>query len=107
MAHAPAWLNSAQQFAEQSRTRNTVWKLHIRRTLAEGQLPLWNPQIFTGLPFLAAGQASTPLPAKSALLFSATRRCLWLVYGLADCAGGHEHVRAGAGLAPAAIGSAL
>jgi O-antigen/teichoic acid export membrane protein len=41
---------------------NAVWKLHIRRTLAEGQLPLWNPQIFTGIPFLAAGQASTFYP---------------------------------------------
>ena len=41
---------------------NAVWKLHIRRTLAEGQLPLWNPKIFTGLPFLAAGQASTFYP---------------------------------------------
>ncbi|MEZ4861647.1 MAG: polysaccharide biosynthesis C-terminal domain-containing protein [Caldilineaceae bacterium] len=41
---------------------NAVWKLHIRRTLAEGQLPLWNPQIFTGVPFLAAGQASTFYP---------------------------------------------
>ncbi len=41
---------------------NAVWKLHIRRTLADGQLPLWNPQIFTGLPFLAAGQASTFYP---------------------------------------------
>ncbi len=41
---------------------NAVWKLHITRTLADGQLPLWNPQIFTGLPFLAAGQASTFYP---------------------------------------------
>ena len=41
---------------------NAVWKLHIRRTLADGQLPLWNPQIFTGLPFLAAGQASDFYP---------------------------------------------
>ncbi len=41
---------------------NAVWKLHIRRTLADGQLPLWNPQIFTGIPFLAAGQASTFYP---------------------------------------------
>src|ERR671918_1244091 len=29
---------------------NAVWKLHIRHTLADGQLPLWNPQIFTGVP---------------------------------------------------------
>jgi len=41
---------------------NAVWKQHIRQTLADGQLPLWNPQIFTGLPFLAAGQASTFYP---------------------------------------------
>jgi len=41
---------------------NAVWKLHIRRTLAQGQLPLWNPQIFTGLPFLAAGQSSALYP---------------------------------------------
>ncbi len=41
---------------------NAVWKQHIRETLANGQLPLWNPQIFTGIPFLAAGQASTFYP---------------------------------------------
>jgi O-antigen/teichoic acid export membrane protein len=41
---------------------NAVWKLHISRALADGQFPLWNPQIFTGLPFLAAGQASTFYP---------------------------------------------
>ena len=41
---------------------NAVWKQHIRQTLADGQLPLWNPQIFTGIPFLAAGQASTFYP---------------------------------------------
>lgn len=41
---------------------NAVWKLHIQRTWAAGQLPLWNPQIFTGIPFLAAGQASTFYP---------------------------------------------
>ena len=42
--------------------QNVPWKLHIRRSLALGELPLWNPQIFTGLPFLAAGQASTFYP---------------------------------------------
>src|SRR4051794_36640039 len=36
---------------------NAVWKLHIRRALADHQIPLWNPQLFTGIPFLAAGQA--------------------------------------------------
>ena len=37
---------------------NAVWKLHVRRTLGQGELPLWNPQLFTGTPFFAAGQAS-------------------------------------------------
>jgi O-antigen/teichoic acid export membrane protein len=41
---------------------NAVWKLHIRQSLSQGELPLWNPQILTGLPFLAAGQASTFYP---------------------------------------------
>lgn len=41
---------------------NAVWKLHIRRTLMDGQVPLWNPQVFTGIPFLAGGQASTLYP---------------------------------------------
>ena len=41
---------------------NAVWKQHIRESLAAGQLPLWNPKILTGQPFLAAGQASTFYP---------------------------------------------
>lgn len=41
---------------------NAVWKLHILRTLGERELPLWNPQILSGIPFLAAGQASTLYP---------------------------------------------
>ena len=41
---------------------NAVWKLHIRRTLAAGQLPLWNPQLFSGQPFFAAGQSSAAYP---------------------------------------------
>ena len=41
---------------------NAVWKAHIRESLAAGELPLWNPKILTGIPFLAAGQASTFYP---------------------------------------------
>ena len=37
---------------------NAVWKLHVSRTLGQGEFPLWNPQLFTGAPFFAAGQAS-------------------------------------------------
>ena len=41
---------------------NAVWKLHIQRALAGGEIPLWNPQIFTGIPFMAGGQSSALYP---------------------------------------------
>jgi len=41
---------------------NAVWKAHIREAIANGEFPLWNPKILTGIPFLAAGQASTFYP---------------------------------------------
>ena len=47
---------------------NAVWKLHVRQNLAQRELPLWNPQLFTGAPFFAAGQASVAYPL-SALFY--------------------------------------
>jgi len=41
---------------------NYPWKQLIRRGLSELQLPLWNPYVFTGTPFLAAGQHSALYP---------------------------------------------
>jgi O-antigen/teichoic acid export membrane protein len=41
---------------------NYAWKLFIRRSLAAHQLPLWNPYLFAGVPFLAAGQHSALYP---------------------------------------------
>ena len=41
---------------------NYVWKQFIRSAIANQQLPLWNPQLFSGLPFLAAGQHSAMYP---------------------------------------------
>jgi len=41
---------------------NIVWKQFIRESLAGGELPLWNPYLFTGVPFLAAGQHSALYP---------------------------------------------
>ncbi|MFZ2358413.1 MAG: oligosaccharide flippase family protein [Anaerolineae bacterium] len=41
---------------------NLVWKTFLRETLAQGELPLWNPYIFSGVPFLAAGQHSALYP---------------------------------------------
>lgn len=41
---------------------NYVWKKFTRETLAAGQLPLWNPYILSGQPFLANGQHSAYYP---------------------------------------------
>lgn len=41
---------------------NYVWKDFIRDSLAARELPLWNPYLFAGVPFLAAGQHSFYYP---------------------------------------------
>ena len=46
---------------------NYVWKKHIREAIAARELPLWNPYIFSGQPFLANGQHSALYPVS--LLF--------------------------------------
>ena len=42
--------------------QNMQWKLFIRESIAQGEIPLWNPYQFSGIPFLAAGQQSTLYP---------------------------------------------
>jgi O-antigen/teichoic acid export membrane protein len=41
---------------------NYAWKTFIVQALREGQIPLWNPYLFAGVPFLAAGQHSALYP---------------------------------------------
>ncbi|NLE75283.1 MAG: oligosaccharide flippase family protein [Chloroflexi bacterium] len=41
---------------------NYVWKRFIVESLQQRQLPLWNPYLFAGVPFLAAGQHSAIYP---------------------------------------------
>ncbi len=36
--------------------QNYAWKNFIRENVAAGAIPLWNPNLFAGIPFLAAGQ---------------------------------------------------
>ncbi|HXF62685.1 MAG TPA: hypothetical protein VNK95_13770, partial [Caldilineaceae bacterium] len=90
---------------------NAVWKLHIRRTLAAGELPLWNPQIFTGLPFLAAGQASTFYPLSALfLLLPLTAAYGWFTALQLGLAGANLYLlgRAlGLGVAPALFGGVV
>ncbi len=42
--------------------QNYVWKSYIRETLFEGDIPLWNPHLFGGAPFLATGQNAAYYP---------------------------------------------
>jgi O-antigen/teichoic acid export membrane protein len=41
---------------------NMQWKIFIRESIARGEIPLWNPYQFSGIPFLAAGQQSALYP---------------------------------------------
>src|SRR5258705_1654299 len=41
---------------------NLPWKHFIRESLSNGEIPLWNPYILSGVPFLAAGQSSALYP---------------------------------------------
>ena len=42
--------------------QNIGWKAFARRELLSGDLPLWNPHVFTGMPFLAQGQYAVLYP---------------------------------------------
>ena len=41
---------------------NYPWKQFINESIRDGQIPLWNPNIFAGTPFLADGQHSAYYP---------------------------------------------
>jgi O-antigen/teichoic acid export membrane protein len=57
---------------------NLVWKRFIVQSVQSGELPLWNPNLFAGVPFLAAGQHSALYPL-SGLFYVLPLR---LAYGL-------------------------
>ncbi|MCY3831578.1 MAG: oligosaccharide flippase family protein [Chloroflexi bacterium] len=42
--------------------QNLQWKSFIRAQIAQGEIPLWNPHLFAGAPFFAAGQHSALYP---------------------------------------------
>ena len=42
--------------------QNYQWKQFIRAQIAGGEIPLWNPHVFAGAPFFAAGQHSALYP---------------------------------------------
>ncbi len=57
---------------------NQVWKRFIVQSLGEREVPLWNPYLFAGVPFLAAGQHSALYPPSSLFYFLPLTRA----YGL-------------------------
>ncbi|MCW5850566.1 MAG: oligosaccharide flippase family protein [Anaerolineae bacterium] len=57
--------------------QNYSWKAFIVQQLQAGQVPLWNPYLFAGVPFLAAGQHSALYPL-SVLYYILP---LWLAFG--------------------------
>lgn len=57
--------------------QNYQWKSFIRAQIADGEVPLWNPHQFSGIPFLAAGQHSAVYPL-SAIYYVMP---LWMAYG--------------------------
>src|SRR5438067_9926739 len=42
--------------------QNVAWKSFARAAFARGELPLWNPYEFAGMPFLAGGQSGSLYP---------------------------------------------
>lgn len=42
--------------------QNYVWRQFILQSLSAGEIPLWNPHLFAGAPFLAAGQSAAYYP---------------------------------------------
>lgn len=56
---------------------NYQWKSFVRQQIALGEVPLWNPHQFSGIPFLAAGQHSALYPL-SVIYYIMP---LWLAYG--------------------------
>jgi len=56
---------------------NYAWRQFVAEQAAQGQLPLWQPNILAGTPFLAAGQSLTLYPFSFIYLILP----LWMAYG--------------------------
>ena len=65
------WKSAADQFNAQVPQNqllsdlileNYAWKHYIVQSIQQRELPLWNPDLFAGAPFLANGQHSAYYP---------------------------------------------
>lgn len=65
LAYLPAIaaiLSGGWPFTEDAMGLMSVWRGIGRESLSQGLLPLWNPRIFCGLPFMSNGQTSVLYP---------------------------------------------
>jgi hypothetical protein len=86
-AYLPALVGllfGAMPFAEDALSLFGPWREWSKRALWDGHLPLWNPHIFGGLPFMGNGQSSIlylpnliywvlPVPVALSSMYSAQR----------------------------------
>ena len=95
------WKSAAEQFNAQVPQNqlvsdlileNYAWKHFIVEAIAQRTVPLWNPYLFAGAPFLANGQHSAYYPFSLLFYVAAARYRLWLVHGGAVVPGGRVHV---------------
>ncbi|MBI3892564.1 MAG: hypothetical protein HY303_13655 [Candidatus Wallbacteria bacterium] len=75
---------------QDSLLQNYYWRTYATRRLLQGELPLWNPHVFAGTPFLAGLQAGTYyfpnllyllLPTGGAMLWTRVAHFLWTQVG--------------------------
>src|SRR5687767_3554434 len=65
MAYAPALLvvpRGGYPFDSDALAAFGPWREFTRQNLQNGTLPLWNPHVFCGMPFLANGQSAVLYP---------------------------------------------
>jgi hypothetical protein len=81
---------------------NYAWKKFIVESLRAREIPLWNPYLFAGVPFLAAGQHSALYPFSILFYLLPLPRAFGYLCCAATRAGGVDDVRvcARAGAAP-------
>ncbi len=77
-AAAPRWeglfWDAAAQFIP--------WRIHYARTMRQGELPLWNPYQFCGMPFLANAQSAVLYPPNLLYLVVPPLYCFGLLAAL-------------------------
>ncbi|MBK8984923.1 MAG: oligosaccharide flippase family protein [Chloroflexi bacterium] len=83
--------------------QNYPWKRFVLTSLQSGEIPLWNPNLFAGAPFLAAGQHSAYYPLGLLFLIMPLAKAygwfalsqLWLAGALMYVFGRILHMRRG------------